>query len=172
MIAQRKDPSIESPANLEATISQLAHDYPNLSIPQQRWVGFSPIALYELRRSWPVLSPPQREDIRVTLARQFGIPLNEAPDASRAPTGGVPSPVPPASSARDWERFRGGETNIASLKQQWSDAKARGDEEAAVQLQLDIQKALQGQKEAAAMLTNIASVMSSMRMKTADNLKP
>jgi hypothetical protein len=174
LIAQGKEPGAETPGNLEAMIAQLARDYAALPPVQQLWMAFAPITLYELRRSWPTLSPPRREGVRMQLAKQFGIALGQTAQTSAGYQPPSPVAPPPATSgapASSWEQFRQDDTSVAGLQQQWSEAKAKGDESKAAQLQLEVQKALQREAAATAMLSNIASMRHSMMMAVANNLK-
>jgi hypothetical protein len=174
LIAQGKEPGAETPGNLEAMIAQLARDYPTLPPVQQLWMAFAPITLYELRRSWPAMSPPQREGVRMQLAKQFGIALGQTSQTStgyQPPSPVAAPPATPGAPASNWEQFRQDDTSVAGLQQQWSEAKAKGDESKAAQLQLEVQKALQREASATAMLSNIASMRHSMMMAVANNLK-
>jgi hypothetical protein len=149
LIAQGREPGTAAPNNLEAVIAQLARDYPTLPAPQQLRIAFAPVALYELRRSWPRLSPHEREATRTQLARQFGIAVAPAAPAAHAPAASNAEPR--------WGRFHQDDTSVDGLQRKWFEAKAQGDEQRAAQLQLDLQLALGRKKECMAMLSTIAS---------------
>ena len=172
LIAQGKEPGTAAPENLEAVIAKLARDYPTLPQRQRLWIAFAPITLYEIRRSWPTLPAAERETLRRQLAAQFNIHVESEPAAPPSA-----APAPPAARPRrsaqpsSWDRFRQAATSVEGLQQQWSEAQARGDQQEAARLQMEIQKSLQRAAESNAMLTNILSMKHSMAMAVANNLK-
>jgi hypothetical protein len=172
LVAQGKEPGTAAPENLEAMIAKLAHDYAALPSQQRLWIAFAPIALYEIRRSWPTLSPESRETMRAQLAAQFGISMSDAASSSETKTADSPA-TPPVErlSTADWDRFRKEDSSVDGLQRQWSEALAEGDEHKAAELRAEIDKALQRQEQATQMLSNIASMRHSMMMAVVNNLR-
>lgn len=170
LISQGKEPGTAAPASLEAMIAQLAKEYPTLHPQQRLWTAFAPITLYEIRRSWPTMSPASRDALRAKLAAQFDL----QPQAVKPAAPSIaPLPSTPAQSAprkAGWDRFRD-DSSIDSLQRQWAEAQEKGDRQKAADLDARIQKTLQSGAEASAMLSNLASLRMSMLRKTADNLR-
>jgi hypothetical protein len=171
LVFQGKEPGAAAPKNLDALIAGVARDHPSKSPQQQAWTAASPITLYELRRSWPSLSPDQRDEVRHQLAAQLGV------QTRRDPAPGHSTPMAAVAAAQntaepDWHaRFGPAPGSLNDLQREWSEAQSSGDFQKAAELQLKIQNQLQQQTQAANMLSNIASMTHGMRKAVVNNLK-
>ena len=171
LIVQGKEPGTAAPQNLEGMIARLANEYQTLHPQQQLWIAFAPITLYEIRRSWPVMSAAERDALRGKLAAQFKLqPPQPASPPGAAVTFTPESALRPSRRASAWDRFRD-DSSVESLQRQWAEAQERNDHQKAADLQRRIQIGLHQQAAAGAMLTNMMAMRHGILMKIADNLK-
>ena len=173
LISTGTEPDAAAPTapNMQALIASLGQEYPALSQQQQAWIAFAPMALYELRRSWPALGSGERNVVRRQLSAKCA-QVSQKPASSESPTFNAGnSPAAREANTSNFDRFRKTDPIaelsqrkwqtdpvIGALQQQWSEAQARGDFQKAAELQLAIQDTLHQNAEASAMLNKITSI--------------